>query len=60
MIQFRSSEWDRWETWPQHQYDTLAEAKAAFEALPDKHGCRLAEAYTVVRYKPIRKAAAHD
>lgn len=60
VIQFRRPDWDGWDTWPQYQYDTLEEAKAAFEALPDKHGCRLAEAYTVVRYKPIRKAAAHD
>lgn len=36
------------------QYDTLEEAKAAFARLPIKADHRIAEAYTVVRYKPVK------
>lgn len=59
VIQSRRHDWDGWDTWPQYQYDTLAEARAAFEALRDKRGYRIAEAYTVVRYKPVKEAPVH-
>ena len=35
------------------RYPTLEEAKAAFDKLPMKSGYRIAEEYTVIRYKPI-------
>ena len=54
VIQSRKFECDPWHTWPHYQFDTLTEAKAAFEALPIKHNHRIAEAYTVVRYKAVK------
>lgn len=44
----------RWLTLESMQYDTLEEAKAAFARLPIKADHRIAEAYTVVRYKPVK------
>ena len=44
----------RWVTLESMQYDTLEEAKAAFARLPIKADHRIAEAYTVVRYKPVK------
>lgn len=44
----------RWITLESMQYDTLEEAKAAFARLPIKADRRIAEAYTVVRYKPVK------
>ena len=35
--------------------DTLEEAQAAFVALPIKADHRIAEAYTVTRYKPVKE-----
>lgn len=55
VIQSRVHDWDPWSTWPNHQYDTLKEARAAFETLPIKHNHRIAEAYTVVRYKAVKQ-----
>lgn len=43
-----------WITLESMQYDTLEEAKAAFARLPIKTDHRIAEAYTVVRYKPVK------
>ena len=50
----RSDLYRRWVTLESMQYDTLEEAKAAFERLPIKADHRIAEAYTVVRYKPVK------
>ena len=36
------------------EYDTLAEAWKAYDELPIKCGYRVAEAYPVVRYKPVK------
>lgn len=33
---------------------SLREAKKAYDALPFKHGYRIAEVYTQVRYKAVR------
>ncbi|MDD3020909.1 MAG: hypothetical protein PHX61_08035 [Alphaproteobacteria bacterium] len=47
-------EWNhKWAAAPK-RYPTLKEAQAAFDALPIKYGYRIAEEYTVVRYKPIK------
>lgn len=50
----RSDLYRRWVTLESMQYDTMEEAKAAFERLPIKADHRIAEAYTVVRYKPVK------
>lgn len=50
-----------WVTVGQQRFDTVEEAQAAFERLPDreKQRCRVAEAYTVTvsqtKYRDIRK-----
>ena len=36
------------------RYDTLKEAQAAFDKLPFKAEHRIAEVYTVTRYKPLK------
>ena len=36
------------------EYDTLAEAESDYDALPIKANHRIAEAYTVVRYKAVK------
>ena len=54
VIQYKLSPWDTaWVTGPK-QFDTLEEAKAAFDKLPIKADHRIAEAYTVVRYKAVK------
>ena len=45
----------RWVALESMRYDTLEEAKTAFARLPIKVGYRIAEAYTVVRYKPVKQ-----
>lgn len=55
VIQSKTHPWSTtWTTWPNRRFDTLAEAQAAFEALPVKADRRIAEAYTVTRYKPVK------
>lgn len=54
VIQSRKFNYDPWEVHPCCHYDTLEEAKAAFKALPFQHNHRIAEAYTVVRYKAVK------
>ncbi len=55
VIQSKVHPWDTtWNTWTNRRFATLEEAQAAFEALPVKTDHRIAEAYTVVRYKPVR------
>lgn len=44
----------RWVTLKSMQYDTMEEAKADFARLPIKADYCIAEAYTVVRYKPVK------
>ena len=36
-------------------YMTLEAAKAARDKMPMNHGIRIAEAYTVTRYKPVKE-----
>ena len=57
VIQCRIHNWDPWEVCPGREYDTLEEARAAFEALPFKDGYRIAEAYVQVRYKAVNTGA---
>lgn len=45
---------DKWETIPTMQFDTLEEAREAFNQLRDKVNHRIAETYTVMRYKPVK------
>lgn len=44
----------KWVTLESMQYDTLEEAREAFDRLPIKTDYRIAEAYTVVRYKAVK------
>jgi hypothetical protein len=39
------------------QYSTLEEVQAAYDALPCKSDHRIAEVYTVTRYKPVKNPA---
>lgn len=43
-----------WVTLDSKQYDTLEEARAAYNKILFKSDYRIAEAYTVVRYKPVK------
>ena len=54
VIQSRKFDYAPWEVHPCCRYDTLEEAKAAFKALPFQHNHRVAEAYSVVRYKAVK------
>lgn len=56
VIQWQRWAWDphSWAVAPSLQFDTLPEAQAAFNQLPIKAGHRIMEAYTVVRYKPVK------
>ena len=55
VIQRKENQWsNRWEVHSEHE--TLAEAKAAFAKLPFQWEYRIAEAYTVVRYKQVKDA----
>lgn len=55
VIQRKKHSWDTaWIMIERLQYDTLEEAKAAFEGLPIKADHRIAESYTVTRYKAVR------
>ena len=52
-IQERLHYWDKkWTIYK--EYETLDEAKAAFERLPSKTDYRIVEAYTVIRYKKVK------
>lgn len=54
ILQFQAFKYDPWEAMPSRQYDTLEEARAAYDALPVKDGYRIAESYVQVRYKPVK------
>ena len=45
---------DKWFLRSGPKYKTLDEARAALEKLPMNHSCRIAEEYTVTRYKAVR------
>ncbi len=56
VIQSKANSWDtKWSTWKNRRFDTLEEAKKFFAALPIKANHRIAEAYTVTRYKPVQE-----
>lgn len=56
VIQSKAHSWStKWDTWTNRRFDTLEEARAAFAALPIKADHRIAEAYTVTRYKPVKE-----
>ena len=64
VIQHRIHDWDKWDTYKfkrgtreEGRYRTLAEARDAFAALPGLLRCdaRIAEEYTVVRYKAVKE-----
>ena len=53
VLQMQAHAWDtRWITLD-FEFDTLEEAKAALAQRPGP-GYRVAEAYTVTRYKPVK------
>ena len=53
VLQWRVKDWDKWNTCDA-RYKTLAEARAALNSKPCKIGYRIAEEYTVVRYKAVK------
>lgn len=56
VIQSKARHWEtEWTTWENRRFDTLEEARAFFATLPIKADHRIAEAYTVTRYKPVRE-----
>lgn len=55
VIQFRKFEWDPWKLCPGYEFDTLEEAMEALERIQFKSGYRIAEAYTVTRYKAVKR-----
>ena len=54
VIQERFKEWDRWETIPYRRFKTLEEARAALSEFPKLSVYRIAEEYTVTKYKAVR------
>ena len=56
VIQWRVREWDKWESLPT-KYASHEEAKAGAQMRGIKLGkyYRIAESYTVVRYKPVKE-----
>lgn len=55
IIQSRRFDWDPWTVLPGCRFDTLEEARKAFDELAIKHNRRIAQAYTVVRYKEVKE-----
>ena len=54
VIQRRENHWsNRWVVRSEHE--TLEEAKAELAKLPFQQEYRIAEAYTVIRYKPVKE-----
>lgn len=53
VIQMRENSWSK-EWVVRSEHDTLEEAKAELESIPLKAGYRIAEAYTVIRYKAVK------
>lgn len=56
VIQSKAHHWEtKWTIWSNRRFSTLEEAQAFFATLPIKSDLRIAEAYTVTRYKPVRE-----
>lgn len=54
VLQFKVHDWDnKWETAP-GKYGTITEAEAARQKKPFPSYYRIAEAYTVIRYKAVK------
>ena len=53
VVQMRKNSWSK-EWVVRSEHDTLEEAKAELESIPLKAGYRIAEAYTVIRYKAVK------
>lgn len=54
VIQHRAHDWNPWHVCPGREYDTLKDAKAAFEALPFRTDYRIAESFIQIRYKAVK------
>lgn len=55
-LQMRKSPWSK--TWEVvREFDTLDEACTAYAQLPFKSDYRIAESYTVVRYKAVKNVS---
>lgn len=52
VLQTRTHDWDPWELL--REFDTLQEAKMAYDKLNFKRFYRIAEAYVQVRYKAVK------
>lgn len=55
VIQMRDS-YGKWCNLVGRCYDTLDAAQASFDKLPIKVDHRIAEAYTVIRYRPVKRS----
>ena len=55
VLQRRENPWSRhWETLEHRQYDSLEEARQAIEQMPFKSEYRIAEPYTVTRFRAVK------
>lgn len=55
VLQRRAHPWsNHWETMEHLQFDTLDEAQQALSRMPFRSEYRIAEAYTVTRYKAVK------
>ena len=54
VLQWRVHHWENKWTTGRKKYPTLKEAQDAFDNLPFKSDYRIAEEYTVTRYKAVR------
>ena len=54
VLQFRANRWDKWETMCT-RYPTIETAKEALKGNPFQSLYRVAEEYTVIRYKAVRR-----
>ncbi len=53
VLQYRVREWDKWETMLD-KFPTIEKAQAELAKQPIKSMFRIAEEYTVVRYKAVK------
>lgn len=53
VIQIRLAD-GKWANLVGREYDTIDKARAAFEKIPIRADYRIAEAYTVIRYKAVK------
>lgn len=55
VLQRRENPWSRhWETLEHRQYDSLEEAREALSRISFKSEYRIAEPYTVTRYRAVK------